>query len=211
MSLGERICTSRKSIGMSQSDMAVRLQVSRQSVSKWETDASVPELEKLVLMAELFGVSLDELVRGEKSAPCPDAAPAQAGAIPSPAQSPQSAGAFPPRKIVGLVLLSLGFMAGLILFVLTGQLEVFIYSAPFILCGLICLFVKRPTLYCFWALWLLIAVYIYYASGVRIWWAINPFIYNVGLKIQFIIAWALFLPLIALLAVSIRRIYLRLK
>ncbi|MFR5405455.1 MAG: helix-turn-helix domain-containing protein [Oscillibacter sp.] len=39
--------------------------VSRQSVSKWENDASVPDLEKLVKLSGVFGVSLDELVKGE--------------------------------------------------------------------------------------------------------------------------------------------------
>ena len=53
----------RMKCGMSQDALAEKLGVSRQSVSKWETDGAVPELEKLVRLAELFGVSLDELVR----------------------------------------------------------------------------------------------------------------------------------------------------
>ncbi len=211
MSLGERICTLRKAVGLSQSDMAERLCVSRQSVSKWETDASVPELEKLIFMAELFNVSLDELVRGEHSVPSDgensdtnpscSASPEREAKVPRPQDS-----AFPPRKIVGIVLLSLGFLTGLIFILLTGYLESLLYCLPFLLCGLICLFVKRPTLYCFWVLWLLIAVYMRYASGVRFWWAVNPFIYSAGLQVQFIVAWALFLPLIALFTVSIARL-----
>ena len=66
MTLGETIRTVRSEKGMSQGDLADALDVSRQSVSKWETDASVPELDKLVKMCDLFGVSLDELVRGVK-------------------------------------------------------------------------------------------------------------------------------------------------
>ena len=46
-------------------DLADALEVSRQSVSKWETDASIPELDKLLRLAELFGVTLDELVKGD--------------------------------------------------------------------------------------------------------------------------------------------------
>lgn len=67
MTLGERICQFRTAKNLSQGDLAEALDVSRQSVSKWETGTSVPELDKLVKMSDLFGVSLDELVRGVES------------------------------------------------------------------------------------------------------------------------------------------------
>ena len=62
MSLGERIYKLRTEKGMSQGDLSDALEVSRQSISKWETNGSVPELDKLVKLSEIFGVSLDELV-----------------------------------------------------------------------------------------------------------------------------------------------------
>ncbi|MBR4954250.1 MAG: helix-turn-helix transcriptional regulator [Oscillospiraceae bacterium] len=64
MSLGENIYRLRSEKGMSQSELAEALNVSRQSISKWETDGSVPELDKLLSLSDLFGVSLDELVKG---------------------------------------------------------------------------------------------------------------------------------------------------
>lgn len=67
MTLGERLVRLRNQKGLSQDALAEALGVSRQSVSKWETDASVPELDKLVKLSSLFGVSLDELVQGEVS------------------------------------------------------------------------------------------------------------------------------------------------
>lgn len=69
MSLAENIYHYRTERNMSQLDLADALEVSRQSVSKWETGAAVPELDKLVKMAKLFGVTLDELVSGEAPAP----------------------------------------------------------------------------------------------------------------------------------------------
>ena len=70
MTLGEKICTLRTGKGLSQEDLAQRLEVSRQSVSKWETGQSVPDLEKIIKLADLFGVSVDELVReGERPQP----------------------------------------------------------------------------------------------------------------------------------------------
>ncbi len=46
--------------GMSQDDLAEKLEVSRQSVSKWETAQSTPDLDKIIRLADLFGVSVDE-------------------------------------------------------------------------------------------------------------------------------------------------------
>lgn len=70
MTLGEKICALRTGKGLSQEDLAQRLEVSRQSVSKWETGQSVPDLEKIIRLADLFGVSVDELVReGERPQP----------------------------------------------------------------------------------------------------------------------------------------------
>lgn len=70
MTLGEKICTLRTGKGLSQEDLAAKLEVSRQSVSKWETGQSVPDLEKIIKLADLFGVNVDELVReGERPQP----------------------------------------------------------------------------------------------------------------------------------------------
>ena len=69
MTLGQNIARLRAQKNLSQGDLADALEVSRQSVSKWETDASIPELDKLLRLAELFGVTLDELVKGESAQP----------------------------------------------------------------------------------------------------------------------------------------------
>ena len=65
MKLHEKIYRLRTEKKMSQGDLAEILDVSRQSVSKWETGASVPDLDKLVKMSDLFGVTIDFLVREE--------------------------------------------------------------------------------------------------------------------------------------------------
>lgn len=67
MTLAEKILSLRTGKGMSQDDLAEKLEVSRQSVSKWETGQSTPDLDKIIRLADLFGVSVDELVReGER-------------------------------------------------------------------------------------------------------------------------------------------------
>ncbi|MCM1173514.1 MAG: helix-turn-helix domain-containing protein [Blautia sp.] len=63
MTLGEKIYRLRSERGLSQEAFGEMLGVSRQSVSKWETDQSSPELEKIVALSELFGVSTDYLLK----------------------------------------------------------------------------------------------------------------------------------------------------
>ena len=70
MTLAEKILALRTERGMSQDDLAEKLGVSRQSVSKWETAQSTPDLDKIIKLADLFGVSVDQLVRdGERPRP----------------------------------------------------------------------------------------------------------------------------------------------
>lgn len=65
MILAEKIIKLRKEQGWSQEELAMRLDVTRQSVSKWESTASLPDLDKILRMSELFGVSTDYLLKDE--------------------------------------------------------------------------------------------------------------------------------------------------
>lgn len=71
MKLGEKIALLRKERHWSQEELAMRLDISRQSVSKWESDASIPDLDKVVRLSEIFDVSIDFLLKEE--IPSPDA------------------------------------------------------------------------------------------------------------------------------------------
>lgn len=62
MSLGDKLLDLRKKAGLSQEDVADKLGVSRQTVSKWETDQTVPELIKVKLLSQLYNVSYDYLI-----------------------------------------------------------------------------------------------------------------------------------------------------
>lgn len=64
MKTGERIALLRKERGMSQQELADRLGVSRQSISKWELDDSIPSIENFVRLGDLFDTSIDSLVCG---------------------------------------------------------------------------------------------------------------------------------------------------
>ena len=61
--LSENIKAIRKSKGLSQQELAVKLHVVRQTISKWESCQSYPDFQRLVLLSDFFGLTLDELVK----------------------------------------------------------------------------------------------------------------------------------------------------
>jgi transcriptional regulator with XRE-family HTH domain len=65
-SFGSRLSRLRKAKGLTQEDVADKLHVSPQAVSKWETDSSYPDIDGLVTLSEILGVSVDELVGKNK-------------------------------------------------------------------------------------------------------------------------------------------------
>ena len=62
MEFHNKLYNLRKQKGLSQEELANRLNVSRQTISKWEVGDSTPEMEKLIAISDMFGISLDELV-----------------------------------------------------------------------------------------------------------------------------------------------------
>lgn len=69
MNISDRIQSLRKAKGITQEQLADAVGVSRQAVSKWEAEQSVPDLERVVAMAEYFDVTTDYILRGIEPAP----------------------------------------------------------------------------------------------------------------------------------------------
>ena len=69
MEFNNKLYELRKQKGFSQEELANRLNVSRQTVSKWEVGDSTPDMEELIAISDLFGISLDELVLDKTSEP----------------------------------------------------------------------------------------------------------------------------------------------
>ena len=77
MSIGSKLAQARKAVNLTQEQLAERLGVTRQAVSRWESGAAYPETDKIVRMARLLNVSCDYLLRddiaaGDTAAPPPD-------------------------------------------------------------------------------------------------------------------------------------------
>lgn len=166
--MGENIVRLRAAKGLSQEVLADQLGVSRQSVSKWETDASVPELEKLVKLSEVFSVSLGELVKGGHFTQTEN--PPTAAAIPTignekgcQVKPPVSDG----NRAAGLIYLFLAVGVYLTLLMMGSSTAGLFFALPVAVCGVLCLTLRmrRMGLWCGWGLYLLADLYFRYATG----------------------------------------------
>ena len=102
MKLHEKIAWYRRRAKLSQEELAARVGVSRQAVSKWELGESTPEVSKLLALARAFGVTTDQLLSEEDPSPAPE---------PTPEPSPE--GGLPPAfGFLGRMVRRWGWLAG---------------------------------------------------------------------------------------------------
>jgi len=202
-SFGIKLAELRKTKGMTQLDLADKLGVTDKAVSKWERDLAYPEVENLIKISDLFGVSLDSLLRGEDFSSS-DIIDSNVNNI---SENPQhkKENSDSTRKIIGTVLLSFGAMTFLIFSLWAADiLGPLLFALPFLLCGGICLiFRKRLGLFCSWAVFLSVCLYLGYASGVSlgmglIFRTIVSLTLQDQLTIQTIMSWSIWLIYLAL-------------
>lgn len=184
MTLGDRIAALRTARKLSQGELAEKLNVSRQSVSKWETGASTPELDKLILLCELFQISLDELVGRTENAAPPQPAPAPAQPQPRPVST---------QRVVGFILLAIGLLCCVLaLFAGSG---LFVIGGYLLLCSVVCLWMKRYAgLAIGWFTLVQAILLTPYFTGVRMFAVFHPGYYSHGLgpnQIVSILMWVL--------------------
>ena len=199
MNLGQQIYELRTKKGLSQGELAEALDVSRQSVSKWETGSSVPELDKLIKLSQLFGVTLDELVLDKTPEETPP--PPEPKVIYVERQAPQS-----PKKTAGVVLLCFSALIWLLISLLGDVLTGLVLAFPFLACGLICLFARKNVgLWCLWVVYAFADLYLRFATGVNVSFVMNPRFYMGGYTIHLIVAWVNFAIFTALTIATVLR------
>ena len=111
MTLGQRICQYRKQLNISQEELGDRLGVSRQAVSKWETDLSVPDMNNLLALAREFGISVAELTETPEN---PDTDEADS-VPPLPIQAPAKSRSTWKKVLIAIFVLFILFLAGFLL------------------------------------------------------------------------------------------------
>ena len=199
MELSQRIYELRTQKNLSQGDLAEALEVSRQSISKWETGSSVPELDKLIKLSQLFGVTLDELILNKSPEETPPAPEPQIIYVER--QEPRST-----KKTAGVVLLCFSALIWILISLLGDALTGLVLASPFLACGLICLFVRKNVgLWCLWVVYAFADLYLRFATGVNVSFVINPRFYTDGYTIHLIVAWVNFAIFAALTTATVLR------
>lgn len=192
--LGERINKYRTARGLSQLELSELLEVSRQSISKWETDAAVPELSKLVKMAEIFGISLDELVLGKAAEE--EETNGEKEESPAPAREEKVYSRI--KAGMGLMFLGVGILLSFLLLLLAGDiLSALVIFIPFGLSAFFCLRqFRHAALGCSASFFFVIAWYLFIFTGSG-WEAVfSPLFYTDAVNPWYrVISWALFVVL----------------
>ncbi len=139
MDLGEKIYKLRTENNLSQGDLAEKLDVSRQSVSKWENNTAVPDLDKLIKLCDIFEISLDELTGREIPKQKPNGIIEEIKGIKE---------SLTKIQLIGCILLGAGIICALLPY---GAL----FTPSLIICSIICLTVKKkPWYWCAWVVFL---------------------------------------------------------
>lgn len=137
MNLGEKIYELRTKKNLSQGDLADRLDVSRQSVSKWENNTAVPDLDKLIKICDIFEISLDEITGREKHKSVP---------INKIEEIKEIKNNLTQKQRVTIALFGILFICAVIFPV---------FLLPLFVCGIIYLTVKKnPWYWCLWVFFL---------------------------------------------------------
>ena len=195
MNMADRILELRKKKGISQEELADKIGVSRQAVSKWESDTSYPEPEKIILLSDFFQVSTDYLLKGEEA---------------KPQKSQNDAGIF---AAVGTALNAVGLIVALLIWI--EERSSVSVAAGFILMVFGCMIFaigqftesgrpsayKRKTAVYFWMIniWILslmpISCIFNFIQGTLggHWWAISPIPERGNFYGPFLVCWASYL------------------
>lgn len=143
MTLGEKIAKRRRVMNYTQEQLAEILGVSRQSISKWESNLAYPETEKLLKMGRLFGCSMDYLLD--------DTVDQEIGAVGTDASGEKAEPSAPPSAVerqvqpmVGAILLASGLLS--IIFGVLFSLLLIGFGVVLCLCGVLCLTVKKTAM-----------------------------------------------------------------
>lgn len=211
MNIGERIYNLRTEADMSQSDLAEKLNVSRQSVSKWENNNSTPDIEKLVLIANVFGITVDELVKDDASSVSltDNENKAEATNPEEAINQPIAAASAKPQKNLkaAKILLGIGIAIAFGFFIFGLGLSGLIFALPFLVCSLICYLSKKEVGFaCTWVLVFLADMYIRLGTGIS-WAAIKlttQWEYSMNYW-RLLIAWVQFAVILSLVIYTIVR------
>lgn len=196
---GERLYELRSKNNMSQGDLADRLDVSRQTISKWENGACLPEAEKLVLLSDVLGVSVDYILKGEQKQPEPVYVYVKDTNEYSPGDNEPIV-----RKYVGIVLAVVFSLVTVVILLMGGSFLAIIPGAAAFLGILFAVNVKHPWLTTFWSFYIAVLVIAPFVSSISLLMILDPIIYEDGYTAHLLWSYGLWLVLEVLVLATVK-------
>ncbi len=199
LEFGERLYELRSRKNMSQGDLADRLDVSRQTISKWENGACMPETEKLILLSDILEVTVDYILKGEEKQSEPVYV-----YVKDPDGYKTSDNEKLVRKYVGIVLGVVFSIATIILLLMGGSFLAIIPGAVALLGILFSANIKHPWLITFWSFYVAVLVIVPFISSISLLMIFDPIIYKDGYALHLLWGYGLWLVLVALVLFTIK-------
>ena len=205
MLLGERLYELRTKNNMSQGALAERLDVSRQTVSKWENNLSIPETEKILQLSEIFSVSTDYILKGEEREE--KAEPVYVYVEKEADSSSLESKEKITRKYVGLTLAIISGLLTVIFLFLTAA-GFWILAIPTALVMLVGIFIynnlKHPWFIISWTAFLISLPLMFFFTALNPLMIFDPVIYTEGYTVHLLFAYGTWAVLIALILWSVK-------
>lgn len=195
MTFGEKLLELRKRNGLSQEELSSQLSVSRQAISRWEIGSSMPDIENVIQLSRLFGVSYEYLLDGEckKEAPPKDNVQESRDCIQGHDASRSTSGK---HKTVGAILIVGGFISGLLSFALNKNV-LLLFAIYMLICGTLCLIIrKHVALIIAWITTLPIFLFLHNFSRTTMGAIFSSDFYQSSMLSQLIMAYAMWILLL---------------
>ncbi len=195
---GERIYELRNKNNMSQGDLADKLEVSRQTVSKWENSMCKPEADKLIQLSEIFNVSIDYILKGEQT----QADPVYVYVKDTDGQTKNNEQIV--KKYVGIVLAIVFSILSLLSILFRGGFLTLIPVTVVILGVLLAKNVKHPYLITFWIAFIAVVAILPFVSSVAFFNIFDPIIYTEVYTEHFLLIYVQWLVFALLIFLTVR-------
>ena len=202
-SIGERIYDLRNRNNMSQGNLADKLDVSRQTISKWENNMCLPEAEKLMQLSEIFGVSIDYIMKGENELQ-PTQEPVYIYVKGPESENNSKSNEKIVRKYVGIVLAIIFGIISIVLLVLGGYVLTVIPFAVAILGILLAKDIKHPWLITCWITYIVGVLSLPFFTSISPLFIFDPIIYTEGYTLHLLWGWGIWIALAVLILCTIK-------
>ncbi|MBO7319489.1 MAG: helix-turn-helix transcriptional regulator, partial [Clostridia bacterium] len=195
-SIGERIYDLRNRNNMSQGNLADKLDVSRQTISKWENNMCLPEAEKLLQLSEIFGVSIDYILKGKTIV---EPEPVYIYVKDPDSENVSKHNERIVRKYVGIVLAIIFGIISIVLLILGGYVLTVIPFAVAVLGMLLAKDIRHPWLITSWITYITGVLSLPFFTSINPFMIFDPIIYTEGYTIHLLWAWGIWTVLAILI------------